>query len=181
MAPPGTGWLRRLVTSYRLTLLLLVAGVVAYLVVSANAGAWGTYDAVWDFWVGVSLAGGHVLLLNGKRFEAWEVRWDKRVTRRGQDRRIAREAAKSGCTFCRADYAWAYPMRRELDVGAGDWLLPAWLPTCEACHEDIENDRTDELVAKLAEANPGRKGGPMRELLPVFLAAREGQPVRRSA
>jgi hypothetical protein len=73
-------------------------------------------------------------------------------------------------------------MTRDIELADSDWLLPASLPTCDSCHQDIEVDRHDALVARVAEANPGRKGRRAREVLvPVFLAARDGRPVQRSA
>jgi hypothetical protein len=114
------------------------------------------------------------------RFWTWQRDLAKRQTERAQDRALA-EGLEEGCVFCgKGPWAWAYPMRRaERDADGGDFLLPAWVPVCGGCHDDLEKGRSDALAARLQVAYRGRRNRQMREFLPVFLAARTGAPVQR--
>lgn len=168
------GFFVRFVRSYRFTASLVCVGLAAYLIISAQRGSWGTYDAVWDFWAAMSLAVLHLLLLNAGRLASWESRMTKRGVARSQERRA--QEALAHCFICgSADQAWAYPLKREAPGPEGTVLLPPWLATCEPCHLDIESLRMEVLQHKLAQAYANPRDRAMRQILPLFLAARDGE------
>jgi hypothetical protein len=112
---------------------------------------------------------------------AAERRFQKWIIAKGQDRQVTR-GITDACFICGlGPWSWSYPVKREAAAPlGGEYLFPAWLPSCDACHADIEAGRTEALTAKLHEANPERRYKGMRTILPAFLAAREGPPVPRT-
>jgi hypothetical protein len=72
-------------------------------------------------------------------------------------------------------------MRRvAADSDGGEFLFPEWLPVCNVCHDEVENGQAGALEEKLQKTNPGRRGRRVREILPLFLEARDGLPLARS-
>jgi hypothetical protein len=72
-------------------------------------------------------------------------------------------------------------MRRSMPTpDGGDMLFPPYVPVCSSCHGDLINNNSDALNDKLSASNTGRRGRRMREILPLFLAARDGDPVPRA-
>jgi hypothetical protein len=116
-----------------------------------------------------------------RRFFGWQRDLAKRQAERAQDRTLA-DGLDEGCVFCgSAPWDWAYPMNRVgREPAGGEFLFPAYLPVCNRCHVDIESGRADELIARLHEANKGRRYRKMRELVPIFLGARNGAAVARA-
>ena len=104
-----------------------------------------------------------------------------RQTAKGQDRVVARRGLDECCLFCQeGPWAWAYPMRRSVATPeGGDMLFPAYIPVCAACHASLLDEDEYALNARLWASNRGRAGRPMREMLPVFVAARNGVPLPR--
>jgi hypothetical protein len=116
-----------------------------------------------------------------KRYNAWERDLQRRGAAVSQDRQLA-AGLEEGCFFCQiGPWAWAYPMKRaERDQEGGEYLFPAWLPVCQACHDDLDCENRPALEARLAATNPGRRGVRMRAVLPSFLAASAGLPQSRA-
>ena len=117
-----------------------------------------------------------------KRILAWPPRdWEKGQTAKAQDRLLARQGLEEGCVFCQAGpWAWAYPMRRSIATpDGGDMLFPPHVPVCGSCHGDLINGNNDALNDKLSASKTGRHERRMREMLPLFLAARDGDPAPR--
>jgi hypothetical protein len=91
-----------------------------------------------------------------ERYKAWERGRLKLAAARQQEREIAK-GLEERCVFCsKGPWAWAYPMRRVGEEPEGEFLLPPWLPVCGICHDDVENNRTDELTAKTARHEQGQ-------------------------
>ena len=116
-----------------------------------------------------------------RRFFAWERSLAKRQAERQQDRALS-EGLEEGCVFCgTGPWAWAYPMTRVAGAAdGGEFLLPAWLPVCSACHEDLKHERLQPLKKRVEAAYRKRRHREMRDLLPVILASRAGDPLPRS-
>jgi hypothetical protein len=62
----------------------------------------------------------------------------------------------------------------------GEFLFPQWLPVCTVCHSELESGQTGALEEKLQKTTPGRRVRQVRQILPLFLEARDGLPLARS-